>query len=134
MDADIEHLVRRFYGEIWNKKNLAVANEILHPELSFRSSLGDKFVGIDGFLGYVEKIHSALDDFRCDIDSLLGDQGNAAARVTFSGTHNGSFLGFNPTGCQVAWSGAAFFTLRDGKIDTIWVLGDVDTLKRQLTK
>ena len=134
MDADLEHLIRRFYSEIWNKQNLAVADEILHPELSFRSSLGDKFVGIDGFLSYVEKIHRALDDFRCTIDSLLSDQGNAAARMKFSGTHNGRFLGFDPTGDQVSWSGAAFFTLRDGKIDTIWVLGDVDTLKRQLTK
>ena len=132
MDATIEHLVRRFYNEVWNAKDFAVADKILHPELSFRSSIGDKFVGIDGFLTYVEKIHGALGGFQCTIDYLLSDEGNAAARMTFSGAHRGRFLGFEPSGRQVTWPGAAFFTLRDDKIDTIWVLGDVDTLKRQL--
>jgi len=32
----------------------------------------------------------------------------------------------------VMWAGAAFFTVKDGQIATIWVLGDTENLRRQL--
>jgi predicted ester cyclase len=36
------------------------------------------------------------------------------------------------TGRRVSWAGAAFFTFSDDRIADLWVLGDVDALRRQL--
>src|SRR5205823_442477 len=41
--------VRRFYEELWNEWNPAVADEILDPEVRFRGTLGASHVGIEGF-------------------------------------------------------------------------------------
>jgi len=132
MDQDIEHLVRRFYDEIWNSKQFGVAEEVLRPDLSFRGSLGDELVGIRGFLGYVEGIHGSLSDYRCEVHTLVAAENRAAARMVFSGRHTGEFLGVEPTGRQISWQGAAFFTVRNDKIGAIWVLGDLVSLEQQM--
>jgi hypothetical protein len=36
------------------------------------------------------------------------------------------------TGRRIAWSGVAFFDTAEGRITALWVLGDVDAVKRQL--
>ena len=36
------------------------------------------------------------------------------------------------TGRQVSWAGAGFFTMQANRIASLWVLGDIEGLKRQL--
>jgi hypothetical protein len=38
----------------------------------------------------------------------------------------------SPTGRQISWSGGAFFTMDGKQITELWVLGDIDGVKRQL--
>jgi len=125
-------LVVRFYGEVWNLANETVAREILHPALQFRSSLGAELQGVDEFLRYMRELHSALAEYRCIIDELVTTESRAAARMTFSGTHRAAWLGVPATGRVITWAGAAFFTVAQGQITRIWVLGDIDVIKRQL--
>lgn len=125
-------LVRRFYDEVWNHAEETAAREILAADLSFRGSIGEERVGAEGFIDYMRKIHRAFADYHCRIDHLVAEAGSAAARMTFAGLHCGSLWGETPTGHTVTWAGAAFFTVRDGQIATIWVLGDTETLRRQL--
>jgi hypothetical protein len=46
--------------------------------------------------------------------------------------HLGRFFGAEPSGREIRWSGAAFFKVRDGKITELWVLGDIEAIRRQL--
>lgn len=128
----IHDLVRRFYTELWEAGVEAAAPSILHPDLSFRGSLGDTKHGIPGYLEYLRKVRTALADYRCDILSLIAQEDRAAARMRFHGLHVAPFLGVKPTGRRVAWEGAAFFTLKDERLSDIWVLGDTDGLRREL--
>jgi steroid delta-isomerase-like uncharacterized protein len=125
-------LVRRFYDEIWNRGDETVARTILHPDFRFRGSLGVTADEIDGFLAYARSVHASLGEFRCIIDDLIEGEGRAAARMTFTGFHRGDVLGVAATHRTVSWAGAAFFTIRDGRIAELWVLGDLDGLRRQL--
>jgi steroid delta-isomerase-like uncharacterized protein len=128
----MKHLVERFYGDIWNRQDFAVADEILAADFRFRGSLGSETVGIPAFLTYVRSVHAALADYRCVIDALTADDVAAAARMTFTGVHRGPLFGVPATGKSVSWAGAAFFRIAQQRIVSIWVLGDVDGLKRQL--
>lgn len=128
----VGELVQLFYEKLWNEINLDVANEILHPNVTFRGSVGVGATGPHEVCDYVVMITSALSDYRCDIDSLLIDGDRAAAKVRFSGVHVGEFLGFPPTGRRVEWVGAAFFVGDANKLRDIWVLGDVEPLRAQL--
>ena len=125
-------LVELFYADIWNRQDFAAAEEILAPDFRFRGSLGTETVGIPEFLDYVQSVHAALANYRCIIEELVIDDSAAAARMTFSGIHRGSLFGMAPTGKSISWAGAAFFRFAQAGIASLWVLGDIAGLKRQL--
>jgi len=110
----MKHLVERFYADIWNRQDFAVADEILAADFRFRGSLGSESIGIPAFLTYVQSVHAALADYRC------------------AGVHRGLLFGMPATGKSVSWAGAGFFRITESRIASLWVLGDVEGLKRQL--
>jgi predicted ester cyclase len=125
-------LVERFYYELWNAARESVAEDILDAGFRFRGSLGAERVGRKGFLDYLRSVHAALGDYTCTIHDLVEVGNRAAARLSFRGVHRGTVFGIAPTGRIVVWSGAAFFTTDGSRLTELWVLGDVDGLKRQL--
>lgn len=128
----VDELVRVFYGRFWNRIELSVTDEILHPDVVFRGSVGVGANGREAVCDYVRMVTTALSDYRCDVETLVVDGSRAAARVRFSGVHRGDFLGHAPTGRRVEWIGAAFFVEEDGALRDIWVLGDLTSLRAQL--
>lgn len=128
----MRHLVERFYADLWNRVDLDSADEILHHDVDFRGSVGLHAHGRTAVCEYVSMVTTALADYRCEIQTLIVEEEQAAARMRFSGVHVGPFLGYPPSGRRVEWPGAAFFTARDDLLDTIWVLGDLDALRGQL--
>jgi predicted ester cyclase len=132
MECSPKELVERFYHEVWNRADEAAAREILHPDFRFRGSLGTERRGPDEFIDYMRSIHAALANFTCTIDDLIATSDRVAARMTFSGVHRGRLFSVDATDREIRWSGAAFFAADSRQITTLWVLGDVDSLKRQL--
>ena len=132
MSMSPKTLVERFYYEVWDHADEALAREILHPAFKFRASLGPERVGPEGFIGYLRSIHAALGDYTSLIDDLVVSEHRAAARMTFKGLHRGPFFGVAPTGREVRWAGGAFFTTDGTQIVELWVLGDIDAVKKQL--
>jgi steroid delta-isomerase-like uncharacterized protein len=132
MSKNSRSLVERFYYEVWNQADEDVARAILTSDFQFRGSLGMEHKGPDGFITYMRSIHAALGDYQCIIEDIIVSDDRVAAKMTFRGIHKGLFLGIAATGTEVQWAGAAFFTMREGQISALWVLGDIDGLKRQL--
>jgi predicted ester cyclase len=132
MTTSPKTLVERFYYEVWNQADEEVAREILHPDFRFRASLGPERIGPEGFIDYMRSIHTALANYTCIIDDLITMGHRAAARMTFKGLHRARFFEVEPTGREIRWVGGAFFTTDGEQIVELWVLGDVDSVKRQL--
>ena len=86
-------LVAAFYDRLWNRVDLAIASEILHPEVSFRGSVGMAAVGRSGVCDYVTMVTTALADYRCDVEELIAQGPTAAAKVRFSGSTEGTSSG-----------------------------------------
>jgi len=128
----LRSLVHRFYEEIWNERRLDLVHEVLAPAVNFRGSLGSTRTGHHEVCEYVRDVTTALDNYRCTIESLVVESNSAAARLTFSGIHVARLLDRAPTGQRVSWVGAAFFQATDAAIDDIWVLGDLVNLFAQL--
>jgi steroid delta-isomerase-like uncharacterized protein len=125
-------LVRRFYEELWNRWDLAVADEILAPDLRFRGTLGASLVGVEAFRAYVEQVRAAFPDWHNHLEELIDAGETIVARLTFSGTHRGELLGVAATGALVEYAGIAIFRLRAGRIAEAWVVGDTQELWRAL--
>jgi len=125
-------LIERYYHEMWNAWNFALANELLDPAIEFRGSLGNEVRGIEAFQGYMRLVQAAFPDFSNTIEELVSQRSKIVARLTYRGTHRGELFGIPATGKRIAYSGAAFFHIARGKIAQGWVLGDTAGLVRQL--
>ena len=130
--AQISDLVKQFYLQLWNQRDYEIANQILQEQVNFRGSLGPAMVGRDKVCEYVKSVTDALQNYTCEIQEIVADGEKAAAKVLFRGIHVGEFMGFEPTGKEVSWLGAAFFESENGLLTTIWVLGDMQSLTSNL--
>ncbi len=127
-------LVTRFYDEVWNRPDASVIPQLFHQDCVLRLSLGVDRRGHEGLADYVREVTGALGDYHCEIEALVVEGERAFARMRFSGRHTGPFLGFAPTGAEIAWQGAALFDTGDGRIRSLWVLGDLAGLTAQLER
>lgn len=124
--------VMQFYTDVWNQGDVTRMADIAHADFTFRGSLGTECRGLSAFEGYVRLVTTAMGNYHCDVQELVASDSRVFAKVLFSGIHQAEFLGIPPSGKRVAWYGAALFTFVQGKIADLWVLGDIDGLKRQL--
>ena len=133
MAVTASELVERFYAQVWNQADETEARKILSSDFRFRASLGPELRGPGGFIAYLRSVHAALENFTCTIEELIAAEDRVAARMTFSGRHRGKMFGIDATGRDIVWNGAAFFKTRGGVIAELWVLGDIEAVRRQLS-
>ncbi|MFQ5667601.1 MAG: ester cyclase [Candidatus Binatia bacterium] len=127
-------VVERFYSEIWNQGDLGAADQLCHPDMAFRGSLGQVKSGVAEFLEYVRYIRGGLNPYQCIILETVVQDDRVFAKMLFRGLHCGPLEGIKSTGAEVEWQGAALFKIERGRIRDLWVCGDVHGLHRQLQK
>jgi ketosteroid isomerase-like protein len=110
--AENKALVRRYYEEMWNCWDFALADELLAEGLTFRGSLGVTVRGRDGFTEYMEAVRRAFPDFRNRVEELVAEGDKVVARLTYTGTHRGELFGIRPTGRSVTYAGGRHFSDR----------------------
>ena len=125
-------IVVAFYERIWNSGDEESAHLLLDEAFEFRGSLGTESRGREPFLEYVRAVRSSLDGYRCDILDCVSQGNQAFARMRFSGRHVGPLRGWEPSGLAVEWQGAALFSMNNGVISSLWVLGDLAALDATL--
>ncbi len=131
---DYKSLVRRYYSELWNAWSLAALEELISANIVFRGSIGTTVTGIKEFKQYVNRIRAAFPDFHNHIEELIGEGDKVVARLTYTGTHRGELFGFSGTGKTISYQGVGIFQFREGKIISGFVLGDTESLKRQIAQ
>ena len=132
MSGDNKALVSRYYGDLWNKWDLSVVDEIISTDFTFRGSLAVTVEGREGFIGYVNLVRSAFPDFHNKVEELIAEADKVVARLTYTGTHQGELFGIAPTNKRVTYPGVAIFTMSGGQIVDGWVMGDTPGLMEQL--
>ncbi len=131
---DQKSLTRRYYSELWNEWSTAALEELISPDIVFHGSIGTVVTGITEFRQYVNRIRAAFPDFHNHIEDLIGEGDKVVARLTYTGTHQGELFGFPGTGRKVSYQGIAIFQFREGKIISGFVLGDTESLERQIAQ
>lgn len=118
-------LMRRFIDEVWNKGNMAVADELFHPEHTSPSAPALP-AGAEGTKFIANTFRNAFPDFHMAIDLMVAEDDRIAARFIETGTHLGELFGIPGTGKKVNFSEIGILRIADGKIVESWY--DVDML------
>lgn len=126
-----QELVKAYY-EMWNSQDFSKVDDLLDPDVRFRGSLDIVANGVEGFKEYADMLLKAFPNLYHAIEIAVHENDSAAVYVTYSATHLGQLFDYPPTGKRISYSGASFFHIKNGKIKNINVLGDLNSLHKQL--
>ena len=88
--------------------------------------------GRQGFRAFFEAWFRASPDFKYDLKKLVSEGDMVWAYGTYSGTHNGDWLGIPPTGKAYAFDAVDIFRVENGQLAEHWDVLDVYGLFKQL--
>lgn len=113
-------LVRRYFEDLANDGNLAIASQIIVPQ--HREDVQQ----------LITKLRIAFPDFHITIEDQIAEGDRVVTRFTASGTHYGEWqspLGIHqPTGKRFHHEGIRIFQIVDGRLAETW--GGADTLRQ----
>jgi steroid delta-isomerase-like uncharacterized protein len=124
-------IVRRFTSEFLNERNYDTAEEFLAEDVADHTPLGDT-IGRDEVVETAKTMDAAFPDFTITPEEIVTEGDTVAVRMTQRGTHEGTFMGFEPTGKSFEIEAMAFLRLEDGKIVERRTRPDLFGLLRQL--
>lgn len=126
-------LVKLYYDELWNKKNKEFIDILFTDNISFYGSLGIETNGKKEFEEYMDMIHEGIPSLYHSTIDMIVDNDAIAVRALYTGKHVGKLFDYEATNNRILYNGATFFKFESGKIRSIWVLGDLNTLVKQLS-
>lgn len=126
-----KQIVHRFAEEVVNKSNYDLIDELVAEDLIDHTPFGETR-GRDALRETTDQLRTAFPDFAVTPHDTVADGDTVAVRMTQRGTHEGEFMGFEPTGRTFDVEAMAFVRLEDGQITERRVQPDVLGLLQQL--
>jgi steroid delta-isomerase-like uncharacterized protein len=126
-------LVRQMVQEVFNRGNVRLAIEFLAPDFVEREELP---AGIprdcEGVKLLTTLLRSAFPDFKATLEDIVAEGDRVVIRQTWSGTHQGEFMGVPPTGRTVSFGVIDILRVAGGKCQEHWGQMDTMALMQQL--
>jgi steroid delta-isomerase-like uncharacterized protein len=127
--GDNKQAVRRFYDDVVNGRNLDALDELLTPDGVDHTFGSQNPEQAKQFFGMIQQ---AFPDLRVEVHDVIAEGELVAARVTYTGTHQGEFVGIPATGRKTTTSGVDFFRMQDGRQAEHWGGPDMFSFLTQL--
>ena len=124
-------LVRRFYEEGFNQRNLALVDELCTSDHLFHNT-PTTLHGREEFKQLLSVYLTAFPDARFFVEDAIAEGDRVASRYTFRGTHQGELMGIPPTGKHVTVTGIIINRIAGGKSVEGWLNFDALGLLQQL--
>jgi predicted ester cyclase len=132
-EQENKRLVRRALEEIYQDGDLAVVDELIHPDyLDHEPAHTDHRPGPDSVRETVRSLHDAFADLRFDVHDEIAEGDKVVQRATMRGRHTGTLAGHAPTGREFEVRHVYIWRIVDGRIVEHWGSRDDLGLLRQL--
>jgi len=126
MSNDNKAVLRRYF-ESMDKQDFAACRAMFTSD--FVGHPGGMTMPADGFEQMGRMFYAAFPDGTHQLHTLIAEGDVVCARFTFTGTHDGNFMGIAPTGKRGACSGIMVARVAGGKIAESWSEFDQDFMK-----
>lgn len=121
---DNKALVRRYYHEILEQRNIALIDEIFSPNFLAHPPLGPTTT-LDNYKAALAMSHSALADLHVSVDDQIAEGEKVVTRWHATAMHQGMFAGVPASGKTVTASAMHIHRIVDGKIVEFWEQIDI---------
>jgi steroid delta-isomerase-like uncharacterized protein len=132
MTEDNKALNRRFVEEVINQGNTDAIDELIDPGVVDHAAPPGFPTGREGAKQFAAMMRSAFPDLHLTIEDMISEGDKVVMRSTWSGTHEGEFMGIPATGRRVTVSAIDISRVADGKMVEHWEQSDALGLMQQL--
>lgn len=129
-DRGPEELVHRWFEDLFNAGDLAVADEILAVDVQYhgpRSFTPQDVTGPEDIKEYVETYKTAFPDLTYSVEASSETDDGMVVQWSMTGTQKGDLFEMESTGEAFAEEGINIFAIENGRITSI--RSEWDTLK-----
>ena len=134
LDSDAEanrELVRRIFEDGINAANDAILHELLAPGY-VNHDLPSPRPGPEGFAEVVGVFRRGFPDLVIYVEEVIASGTMVSTRGYFSGTHQGEFMGVQPSGESILVKYIDQWRIQDGQASESWVSIDLLSLMQQV--
>jgi steroid delta-isomerase-like uncharacterized protein len=122
-----KEVVRRFYAEVINGRDVDACERLLGEDFTHNGESR----GIEGQKQAVRMFLDGFSDLENRIEVILAEDDLVAAHQSWTGTHDGEFLGVPASGKRVSFVSTAVLRIRDGRIvEAIDVVGIAELMSQ----
>jgi predicted ester cyclase len=116
-----KRLVRRALEELYAGADLALADELVHPDfVDHEPAHADQPTGPESVKRTVRELHGMFGDLSFDVEDEIAEGDKVVQRVTMRGRHTGRLMGLEPTGKTFAVRHVYIWRIAGGRIAEHW--------------
>jgi predicted ester cyclase len=133
MSEQNKTISRTLIDNLWNKKDMTIADKLIAPNQVPHGPFTDQFPsGPEGMKAFTSSFLAAFPDVKATIDSQEDDGDMVKTTVTFRGTHTGQLMDIPATGKKATVKVIVTDRIAGGKIVESWTEWDPNDMLRQL--
>jgi steroid delta-isomerase-like uncharacterized protein len=118
--------VQRMGEEVFNQGNLDVLDELVAQDVVDHDPTPGQASGREGIKPFVSTLRTAFPDLQLAVENMVAEGDYVAFNYTINGTHQGEFMGIEPTGKQVSVRAMEMVRIAGGQMVDRW--GNTDQL------
>lgn len=126
-----KHIARLFPEEVATAGKTERIDDLCTEDVVEHGPLGERR-GREELKEQSQAVQAAFPDVSVTVEDAVAEGDTVAQRLTFRGTHEGEFMGMEPTGNEVEIANMLFTRIKDGRIAERWLLADTFGLLHQL--
>ncbi|MGY8705547.1 ester cyclase [Bradyrhizobium sp. 18BD] len=120
--------IYRDYIACLNRQDWPALGQFVHDDVAHNA----RPFGLSGYRGMLEQDFREIPDLQFNVELLISDPPNIAARLKFDCTPVGTFLGLAVNGRRVSFCENVFYEFREEKIRQVWSVIDKAAIEAQL--
>ncbi|AHG02406.1 hypothetical protein HALLA_21105 (plasmid) [Halostagnicola larsenii XH-48] len=131
-ESDPKEVARRYVEVVWNEGNIEEMDEVLTEQQVYHDPTDDGEEPLSEFKEFVQGYHRAFPDLSFSVDRYIAEGDLVSFWGQATGTHQGSFMGIEPTGNRIDLMGINVVRVIDGKVAERWANFDIFGMLQQL--
>lgn len=114
--------------EAINKKDLSLLDDLVAPNyFDHIAKQGQELIK-----QLIVMLYKGFPDYHATIEDIVAEGDKVWARVTYTGTHTGEYLGFPPSGKKISYNSVTIKRVVDGKMVEGWTVNDMLDFFKQI--
>lgn len=125
-------IIRRLFDEVWTNADFSGIRELLDDPFSyhFRGEMVSRVP--EDLVRIVRTWKESFPDLCFEVEGIVAERNQAAARVVYRGTQEGEWAGIQAAGRSVEVHEMMFFRFEGERIAEVWEVTDEHALRSQL--